>query len=269
MDGNFDSRHLPETHQPPQSPRTSNYLIDAQGQIIPLRDLGGQSERIPTVERPDPTHTYTFPDFFMEEARQRAMARHLRESVSSGPPTDLLRNRPPVALPSAPPQPVLGATSPLPPDPITRLRLPASARGTAGPGFWTIELHGLMPKGQVLALDVLGDVVIGRTDEADLNLDLYHDPETTISRRHALLRPTTWHLYLLDLNSSNGTSCNGALLGRASVVSLQYSDVISLGLLIFTIKIIARPASSATAQTGFRSLGHGGHRPRQPENEMG
>lgn len=51
--------------------------------------------------------------------------------------------------------------------------------------------------------------MLGRGSEAsqtpDLDLDPYGALEKGISQRHALLRPTGHNLYLLDLNSANGT----------------------------------------------------------------
>ena len=112
---------------------------------------------------------------------------------------------------------------------------------------WRIELAGLGPHAVSLGLDILGDTVIGRgksgTRPIDLDMNDYGGLDLGVSRHHALLRPTTEHLYLIDLGSTNGTLCNGLPLGPGITRSLQHNDVITLGKLSFTIKVIEDPFS--------------------------
>jgi len=121
--------------------------------------------------------------------------------------------------------------------------LPVRARfagGTTKMLSWRIELCGL--KGDPLGVELFDDVVLGRGPEADVDLDPFDAYAMAVSRRHAMLRPTCNHLHLMDLGSTNGTMYNTVPLGRCVTYQLRDQDVISLGLLTFTIKIVAGPA---------------------------
>jgi len=110
---------------------------------------------------------------------------------------------------------------------------------------WRVEIEGLGPAVEPLGLDILGDAVLGRgrvgTQPADLDLDLYGALEQGVSRRHALLRPTANHLYIIDLGSTNGTLHNGLPLGPGIARSLKHNDTVTLGRLSFTLKLIDGP----------------------------
>jgi hypothetical protein len=102
---------------------------------------------------------------------------------------------------------------------------------------WRIELYGLGPNTAPIGIDVCGDVVLGRTGpETDFDLTPYQAAEHGVSRRHALLRPSANKLYLIDLDSTNGTLCNSVRVAGAR--ALSHNDTISLGNLTFQIKII-------------------------------
>lgn len=121
--------------------------------------------------------------------------------------------------------------------------LPAHARSVGIIGrmsSWRVELHGL--KGDPIGVELLGDVVLGRGPEADIDLDPFGAYDQAVSRRHALLRPACHHLYLLDLGSTNGTMFNTIPLARSAAHLLRNQDVISLGALTFTIRIVDGPA---------------------------
>jgi hypothetical protein len=111
---------------------------------------------------------------------------------------------------------------------------------------WRIELEGIGPGVEPLGLDILGDAVIGRgrvgNQPVDLDLDQFGGLEQGVSRRHALLRPTANHLYIIDLGSTNGTMHNGLPLGPGITRSLKHNDSLTLGRLSFNIKIIDGPA---------------------------
>lgn len=110
---------------------------------------------------------------------------------------------------------------------------------------WRIELDGLGPGVEPMGLDVIGDTVIGRgrvgTEVSDLDFDLYGALEQGVSRRHAMLRPTSNHLYVIDLGSTNGTMHNGIPLGPGVARALKHNDTLTLGRFSFTIKIIDGP----------------------------
>ncbi|NDJ51991.1 MAG: FHA domain-containing protein [Chloroflexi bacterium] len=112
---------------------------------------------------------------------------------------------------------------------------------------WRIELLDLGSGSGSLGIDIVGDIVIGRgnpPDGADLDLSPYKAAEKGVSRRHAMLRPTANHLYLIDLNSTNGTMHNATPLGKGIARSVRNNDSITLGRLTFTLKIIQGPKSA-------------------------
>lgn len=127
-------------------------------------------------------------------------------------------------------------------------RLPVSMSASELPGEtprWRVELVGLAPAVEPLGLEIVGDTVIGRgrvgTEPADLDLDVYGALEKGVSRRHGMFRPTTNHLYIIDLGSTNGTLHNGIPLGPGVARALKHNDTITLGRFSFTIKIIDGP----------------------------
>jgi hypothetical protein len=112
--------------------------------------------------------------------------------------------------------------------------------------IWRIELHGLARNAEPLGFDVLGDAVLGRAADGsqpvDIALDDFGAAEQGMSRHHAMLRPTRNCLYLLDLNSTNGTFYNAMRLGCGVVHSIKNDDTIMLGDFAFQIRIIDRPS---------------------------
>jgi hypothetical protein len=111
---------------------------------------------------------------------------------------------------------------------------------------WRIELHDLGSLKEPLGFDILGDTVLGRhipksDSTPDMDFSQFDTGDKGVSRRHALLRPTRNNLYLLDLGSTNGTQRNAFPLGPGHAQALHHDDVISLGRLTFTVKIIAKP----------------------------
>ncbi len=110
---------------------------------------------------------------------------------------------------------------------------------------WRVELHGLPRTAEPIGLDILGDVVIGRgslgVESADIDLDPYGAFELGVSRRHAMLRPSTNALYIIDLDSTNGTLHNALRLGSGITRALSNNDTVTLGRLSFMIRIIDGP----------------------------
>lgn len=127
------------------------------------------------------------------------------------------------------------------------LVLPTGADTSQQQVRWRIELEGLRRDHALLGIDVVGDIVIGRgagePGAPDLDLEPYGAFEQGVSRHHAMLRPTRNSLYLIDLNSTNGTWHNALRLGSGFTHALANDDTVALGRLTFTIKIIARPHS--------------------------
>jgi hypothetical protein len=118
---------------------------------------------------------------------------------------------------------------------------------------WRIELHGLTRDMGPIGLDIMGDVVMGRgstgEDLPDLDLEPYGAFEQGVSRRHAMLRPSRNSLYLIDLNSTNGTWHNALRLGSGITRALAHNDSITLGRLTFTIKVVHQPDRDKRAVT--------------------
>jgi DNA-binding winged helix-turn-helix (wHTH) protein len=92
-----------------------------------------------------------------------------------------------------------------------------------------------------------GDQVLGRDPKASLRID-----DSTVSRRHALLRITPEAATIEDLASKNGTLVNGKTVGSRPVV-LHDADEIQLGSVFLTFRIASPQQSTRTLR---------GHRPR-------
>lgn len=96
-----------------------------------------------------------------------------------------------------------------------------------------------------ITLGVLGSLVIGVAGgdaPPDVDLAEYNAAAKGVSHRHALIRPTGDHLYVIDLNSTNGTRINGDVLKPGQERVLAHNDLISFGALNFMLKILATPA---------------------------
>lgn len=93
-----------------------------------------------------------------------------------------------------------------------------------------------------IGYDIVGDTLVGRGWESDspidLDLEWYGGPEDGISRHHALLRPTTDHLAIIDLGSVYGTYLNGALLAEGIEYPLGHDDWLTLGQLFLKVNVI-------------------------------
>jgi hypothetical protein len=92
---------------------------------------------------------------------------------------------------------------------------------------WILEVESGPLAGQRYGLE--GSVVIGRSADCDLTI-----PVPRISRQHARFVVEGNKLLLEDLNSSNGTSVNGARI--KSTVTLNHQDKIELLDVTFKIK---------------------------------
>lgn len=119
--------------------------------------------------------------------------------------------------------------------------------GSSG-ALYHIVLAAKSMRGVSLGLAVGGDVIIGRKQDADIPLDLDLSPYVTgqhgISRQHALLRPSSSKLYLLDLESTNGTRINGTEVYPSRAVPLRERDVITFGTFSIVVVMLSRRASN-------------------------
>ncbi len=126
--------------------------------------------------------------------------------------------------------------------------VPASAARQEIPAdapYWRIELHGVAPGVGPLGFDIVDDAVIGRNHmsehTADIDLAPYRAIELGVSRRHAMLRPTPSELFLLDLESTNGTQHNALPIGPGLTRALAHNDTLTFGKLSCTVHIIDSP----------------------------
>jgi hypothetical protein len=124
------------------------------------------------------------------------------------------------------------------------LKLPTNASKHIA-HHWLIELEGLEESISSIRIEIAGDVVLGVKREGgkkpDLDLAPYGAHVHGVSGEHALIRPSKTRLYLIDLQSKNGTRLNSVPIGAAAAKILQSGDVISLGALSFSIKIVVAP----------------------------
>jgi hypothetical protein len=111
---------------------------------------------------------------------------------------------------------------------------------------WHIEMHFAEPNAESLRLALIGDAVVGRID-ADVNLDYFTAAESGVSRKHAMLRFSETQLYLIDMESTNGSLLNGLQMSPSRAYPLTNRDVITFGQLTFTLYIFGHGKSDTIA----------------------
>ena len=120
---------------------------------------------------------------------------------------------------------------------------PLSKQSPEGP-VWLVQFRGL--GSETVGLRIVGDVILGRRSEKatesnpDIDFADYEDLHdiSGVSRKHALMRPTPNRLYLLDLNSTNGTRVNGIPVNQSRAHILEHGDTLSFGNVLFVLHII-------------------------------
>lgn len=126
------------------------------------------------------------------------------------------------------------------------LKLPRTKadQSETAPFKWLVEFQGLRTGSGPLGIEMLGDVILGmnRQDGAVIDVDMtaYGGFELGVSRKHALIRPTRNRLYLIDLDSTNGTRLNALPVGPGIAAEIRSGDTVSLGNLNFTVNIVAK-----------------------------
>jgi FHA domain len=129
-----------------------------------------------------------------------------------------------------------------------RLREPVRNKGVIPPPpavmvkNW-VTLH-LMDTGQVLPLAERNEFTIGRISEGqpimpDIDLSPYQAYASGVSRLHAVIKREASHIFLMDLNSANGTFVNGKRLNPNVEHTLKNGDVVALGKLKIQILLKA------------------------------
>ncbi|GAB4469778.1 MAG: hypothetical protein Kow00124_05270 [Anaerolineae bacterium] len=115
----------------------------------------------------------------------------------------------------------------------------------SGPA-WRVLFHITGPQASTVGLDIWRVTVLGRADplsafRPDLDFAPYGAMRHGVSRRHALIRPDEHMLYLIDQSSTNGTWVNGQRLQAGRDFPLSDGDVIELGALHMTLRIVQSP----------------------------
>jgi hypothetical protein len=111
------------------------------------------------------------------------------------------------------------------------------------PRAWRVILQTLHPTQTRIGLNVWEELTIGRggeggADAPGLDLSLHQADELGISRRHAALVPGHDALYLVDLDSTNGTWINRRYLAPHQRYPLKPGDRIELGLLHIAVRLV-------------------------------
>jgi K+-sensing histidine kinase KdpD len=109
---------------------------------------------------------------------------------------------------------------------------------------WQIRLATPSNPGQEIALELNGEVVLGRNlDEPNIiDLTEFGAGQEGVSRQHLILRPAPTNLFAIDLGSTNGSMRNGRSIGINTPYPLSDGDILTLGALQIVIYIDGRPA---------------------------
>lgn len=111
------------------------------------------------------------------------------------------------------------------------------------PRHWRIQF--VNEGGEVMGLDVYDDVILGRgkraRDRSGIDFTVWAAEDRGVSREHALLRPTPTCLYLVDIGSTNGTFHNVEMVTPGVARELADGDIIVLGRLMLTLRIMRSP----------------------------
>ena len=108
---------------------------------------------------------------------------------------------------------------------------------------WRIRLTVTADKQQELGLEINDEIHLGRgkNDSGLIDLTPYGAERLGVSRQHIALRPTPANLFVIDLGSTNGTRRNGRSIGLNTPYALADGDLLSLGNLELTVRIVKRP----------------------------
>ncbi|MGF1507823.1 MAG: FHA domain-containing protein [Anaerolineae bacterium] len=111
------------------------------------------------------------------------------------------------------------------------------------PPTWRIIFHTPVNPPSIIGLDVRQSLVIGRLDpefedRPDLDLTPHLGLDHGVSRRHAALVPALDGLYLVDLDSKNGTWINGLYAEPGERYLMAQGDNIEFGLLRLIVRSV-------------------------------
>jgi pSer/pThr/pTyr-binding forkhead associated (FHA) protein len=93
-------------------------------------------------------------------------------------------------------------------------------------------------RADVIEVDANQSITLGRVVDGEsvtVDLSKYHARLLGVSRRHAVIFPSTNGMAIRDLNSANGTSLNGSPLQSGKNYDLRHSDELQIGGLYVTV----------------------------------
>jgi len=120
--------------------------------------------------------------------------------------------------------------------------------GDGGLSVWRVRFEVPANKEKRMGLDINGETILGRGLDLPNLVDLTPLGAETlgVSRHHMMLRPTPTNLFVIDLNSTNGTMRNGRSIGIRTPYSLVDGDVLTLGKMQLVVRIVDRPTMHTT-----------------------
>jgi hypothetical protein len=130
------------------------------------------------------------------------------------------------------------------------VRLPARPARPSGSQLerpWRIVLVSSNSGHKPLGIELHDDIIIGRPSEdvqVDLDLTEYDGEKLGVSRLHALLQPAKDSLYVYDLASTNGTSCNRVKLAPSKAHAVSSGDILSFAIVHFKLKVVQTPSKT-------------------------
>jgi hypothetical protein len=108
---------------------------------------------------------------------------------------------------------------------------------------WQIIFQPTKAKGKAIALEVQNITIVGRADpdsatQPDLDLTPQGGDKLGVSRQHAILMSNVDGLWLIDLDSTNGTWVNGLYLQPGLKYRLRNGDRIEFGSLELAVRVL-------------------------------
>jgi pSer/pThr/pTyr-binding forkhead associated (FHA) protein len=124
----------------------------------------------------------------------------------------------------------------IPPDQIEQETLVTKPSPPAGPELTSGAVLGVrvLTSGDIVSLIGRDNFTLGRSTPGqavvpDVDLSLYEAYDHGISRMHAELQIQTAGVFIVDLDSANGTLVNGKKIPPQSPQAVHHGDMIQLG----------------------------------------
>jgi signal transduction histidine kinase len=117
---------------------------------------------------------------------------------------------------------------------------PNGSSTSRGDAVWRVRLELSADPGTGLTLRLLDEIILGIGSGSENMVDLspFDARRLGVSRRHARLWTTGTGLFLIDLNSTNGTILNGHRLNPGTPFHLGNGDALSLGNLDLIVRVV-------------------------------